>query len=67
MKPVRTRCSLDYDVDGDGMAQDQAADGVFRLITNVESLSKQEVLEADRKQPFVEKRFSQNQCSDRIS
>jgi transposase len=67
VKQVRTRCSLDYDVDGDGMAQDQAADGVFPLITNVESLSEQEVLEAYKKQPLVEKRFSQLKTDFRVA
>ena len=67
VKQVLTRCSLGYDVDGDGMAQDQAADGVFPLITNVESLSEQEVLEAYKKQPLVEKRFSQLKTDFRVA
>jgi len=67
VKTARTYCSLDYDVDNEAMAHDQAADGVFPLITNVESLSERELLEAYKQQPLVEKRFSQLKTDFRVA
>lgn len=67
VKQVRTYCSLGYDVDGKALAHDKAADGVFPLITNVESLSAREVLEAYKGQPLVEKRFSQLKTDFRVA
>jgi transposase len=67
IKEVRTRCHLDYEVDAEAMARDQATDGVFPLITNVESLSPEEVLQAYKQQPLVEKRFSQLKTDFRVA
>jgi transposase len=67
VKDVRTCCSLKYEVDVQAMARDQATDGSFPLITNVESLSAQEVLEAYKQQPLVEKRFSQLKTDFRVA
>ena len=41
------------------MAQARLTDGSFPLVTNVDALSEREVLDAYKKQPLVEKRFSQ--------
>jgi transposase len=67
VKEVRTCCSLEYEVDAEAMARDQATDGSFPLITNVESLSAREVLEAYKQQPLVEKRFSQLKTDFRVA
>ena len=67
VKKTRTHCALDYDVDNAAMAQDTASDGVFPLSTNVESLSAREVLEAYKKQPRVEQRFSQLKTDFRVA
>jgi len=41
------------------MEHDQATDGVFPLITNQRDMSPEEVLRAYKRQPLIEKRFSQ--------
>jgi len=46
IKEVRTRCHLEYEMDPEAVARDQTTDGAFPLITNVESLSPEEVLKA---------------------
>lgn len=67
IKEVRTRCHLEYEVNPEAVARDQATDGVFPLITNVESLSPEEVLQAYKQQPLVEKRFSQLKTDFRVA
>ena len=41
------------------MLQSQESDGVFPLITNTRDLTAEEVLRAYKRQPIIEKRFSQ--------
>lgn len=41
------------------LEHDQATDGVFPLITNQHEMTPEEVLRAYKRQPFIEKRFSQ--------
>ena len=67
VKEIRRHCSLDYDVDNEAIAHDALCDGVFPLITNVESLSAREVLDAYKKQPLVEKQFSQLKTDFRVA
>ena len=67
VKKERTYCRLDYDLDSQAIARLKTADGVFPLITNVESLSELEVLEAYKNQPLVEKRFSQLKTDFRVA
>ena len=59
VKEVRTRCAISYEVDLGRLAIARTGDGVFPLITNVDTLSEREVLDAYKKQPLIEKRFSQ--------
>jgi len=50
---------LEYDVDLARVAESGKEDGVFPLVTNVAKLSPQELLRAYKRQPVIEKRFSQ--------
>ncbi len=47
------------DLHHDQCNKEVATDGTFPLITNAEDLSEEEVLRAYKRQPLVEKRFSQ--------
>jgi len=59
VKSVRTRFDLSYEIDVARMAEESVADGVFPLVTNVAELSELELLHAYKRQPTIEKRFSQ--------
>jgi transposase len=59
IKEVSTRFDLTYQIDHTRIAEDQHCDGVFPLITNDVELSEQEVLLVYKRQPVIEKRFSQ--------
>ena len=67
VRNVRTFCSLEFELDQEAIARDRTSDGIFPLITNVESLSALQVLEAYKKQPLVEKRFSQLKTDFRVA
>lgn len=54
-----TRFELTYRLDAARMAEDALSDGVFPLVTNVVDLSELELLKAYKRQPVIEKRFSQ--------
>jgi transposase len=56
---VQTRFTLSCEVDAARLQQEELADGVFPLITNQRQMSAEEVLRAYKRQPFIEKRFSQ--------
>ncbi len=58
-KHVTTRFDLNYQVNHGRIAEDQRCDGIFPLVTNVLELSELEVLLAYKRQPVIEKRFSQ--------
>ena len=59
LKEVSTRFDLTYQIDHPRIAEDQRCDGVFPLITNDVELSEEEVLLVYKRQPVIEKRFSQ--------
>jgi transposase len=59
IKELSTRFDLTYQIDHTRIAEDQHCDGVFPLITNDVELSEQEVLLVYKRQPVIEKRFSQ--------
>jgi transposase len=59
VKKITTRFTLSYQVDHAQVAEDEAADGVFPLITNDTKMTAEEVLRAYKRQPLIEKRFSQ--------
>jgi transposase len=59
LKQVDTRFDLVYAIDDARVAEDARGDGVFPLVTNVLDLSPLEVLRVYKRQPTIEKRFSQ--------
>ena len=52
-------CQLDWELDSQALRESQTREGVFPLITNTSDLTAEEVLRADKRQPIIEKRFSQ--------
>jgi transposase len=54
-----TRFDLHYEVDLERVNESAMGDGVFPLVTNVPELSPRGLLEAYKRQPVIEKRFSQ--------
>jgi transposase len=59
VKKVATRFDLAYRIDDAGVAADATSDGVFPLVTNVTDLSELDLLQTYKRQPVIEKRFSQ--------
>jgi transposase len=59
VRKVRTRLQLNYEVDVARLTAASTSDGVFPLVTNVFTLSPRELLAAYKRQPTIEKRFSQ--------
>lgn len=59
VRKVTTRFDLTYRIDHARTAEDAKSDGVFPLITNVADLSELELLKIYKRQPTIEKRFSQ--------
>ncbi|MCP5093528.1 MAG: IS1634 family transposase [Gammaproteobacteria bacterium] len=58
-KKVTTRFDLAYHIDDARVAEGAKSDGIFPLITNVADLSELELLKIYKRQPTIEKRFSQ--------
>ena len=56
---IRTRFRLHYSVDHEKLNEESKHDGVFQLVTNVTELTAVEVLAAYKRQPYLEKRFTQ--------
>ena len=56
---VETRFDVSWEVDGKQLEAAAACDGVFPLITNLRDWNAAEVLKAYKRQPIIEKRFSQ--------
>lgn len=59
VRKVTTRFDLTYSIDPMRMAEDAKGDGIFPLITNVTDLCELELLKTYKRQPTIEKRFSQ--------
>ena len=53
------RYDLEWTIDAAAVAYDEKSDGVYPLITNDRTLTPQQVLEAHKGQPSIEKRFEQ--------
>lgn len=66
-KQVSPRFDLSYRIDYARIAEDQRCDGVFPLVTNVLDLSQREVLLVYKRQPTIEKRFSQLKTDFRVA
>jgi transposase len=67
VKKTSTRFDLSYRIDYARIAEDQQSDGVFPLVTNVLELSEREVLLVYKRQPVIEKRFSQLKTDFRVA
>lgn len=50
---------LEWEINPEALEQDRAGDGVFPLVTNVRTYTPLETLQAYKRQPVIEKRFSQ--------
>jgi transposase len=59
VRKVRTRFTLSMEIDQDKVLESQTTDGVFPLITNDREMTPEDVLRAYKRQPLIEKRFSQ--------
>lgn len=59
VKQTRPGYSLSYDLDRTALAEAEREDGVFPLLTNDRSFDAEQVLRAYKRQPLIEKRFSQ--------
>jgi transposase len=59
VKQVKKQFDVSWSVDPVRLAEAEALDGIFPLITNVKALTAEEVLRAYKRQPIIEKRFSQ--------
>lgn len=59
VKQVSTRYTLSWSSDPVRLAEEQMGDGVFPLISNAWELTAEELLRAYKRQPIIEKRFSQ--------
>lgn len=64
---MSTRFALRYQIDHARIAEDQQCDGVFPLVTNVLELSERAVLLVYKRQPVIEKRFSQLKSDFRVA
>ncbi len=67
IKQISTRFDLSYQIDHARIAEDQRCDGVFPLVTNVLELSEKELLLVYKRQPVIEKRFSQLKTDFRVA
>jgi len=59
VKEVKKRFDISWSVDPVRLAEAESLDGIFPLITNVKDMAADEVLQAYKRQPIIEKRFSQ--------
>jgi len=59
VKNVTTRYNLTYQIDTLALAEDNATAGIFPLVTNDPERTAEQCLRAYKRQPFIEKRFSQ--------
>ena len=59
VKEVRLRYRITWELDTSQIKHDEMTDGVFPLITNQHDMPAEDVLKAYKRQPLIEKRFSQ--------
>lgn len=58
VKEVRKRFGLTWTLDPVRVAEEEACDGIFPLISNVKEMTAEEILRAYKRQPIIEKRFT---------
>jgi transposase len=66
-REVQVRFDLSWEVDGKQLDIAAANDGVFPLITNLHDWEAVDVLKAYKRQPIIEKRFSQLKTDFRVA
>ncbi len=66
-RSVQTRFDVTWDIDGQQLDRAVAGDGVFPLITNLADWKAADVLQAYKRQPIIEKRFSQLKTDFRVA
>jgi transposase len=59
LREIRSRFTLTWKLNVEALSEAEREDGVFPLLTNDRKLSATEVLQAYKRQPLLEKRFSQ--------
>lgn len=59
VKEMITRYDLEWEINTQRIDEEAQGDGVFPLITNARQMTAEEVLRAYKRQPIIEKRFSQ--------
>jgi transposase len=59
VREVKLRFDLTWQIDAKQLERARQCDGIFPLITNDRNLTAEEVLRAYKRQPIIEKRFSQ--------
>jgi len=64
---VRTRFNVTWQIDAKQLEQAALGDGVFPLITNIQDWEPHRVLQAYKRQPIIEKRFSQLKTDFRVA
>ena len=67
VRAVQTRFRISWEVDGERLACEAAGDGVFVLLTNLAEWTARDVLDAYKRQPIIEKRFSQLKTDFRVA
>ncbi len=67
VRQLSTRFTLSFSVDQDRVAQDAQTDGVFPLISNDREMTPKALLRAYKRQPLIEKRFSQFKSDFEVS
>ena len=66
-RQVKTCFDVTWQVDGEQLDRAAAGDGVFPLITNLRDWNAKQVLQAYKRQPIIEKRFSQLKTDFRVA
>ena len=66
-RQVKTCFDVTWQVDGEQLDRAVAGDGVFPLITNLRDWKAKQVLQAYKRQPIIEKRFSQLKTDFRVA
>jgi transposase len=66
-REVRMRYDITWEVDQNQLERVAAGDGVFPLLTNLPDWTATEVLDAYKRQPIIEKRFSQLKTDFRVA
>ena len=59
VKEIKKRFEISWSIDPIRRAEAEATDGIFPLISNVKEMTPEEILRAYKRQPIIEKRFSQ--------